>query len=458
MADTQLELNLGDHPTPKKKRSSPKKNQAKRKPASPRTTGREQAKNLSRPKPKKPAGTASKPHRVDVEPPELGKRKGYQSPISRFALIITLSIWFCLLALVLVTQWQGRRKPQVTEAAPPSAPSETIALSIQAGMSARQVAVLLEDNGVVSSAHDFISYLVSHDLASRLRSGTYLFSRGSSDQTVAGLLTSNPAALSVVVTPGQTLSQVDTYLAQRGYAKEGAFLAAAKALAASEGLSFAEGWFFPGTYPVRDGDVASSLAVAMHQAMLDALGPLSGSDAVRQYGLEAVVIIASMIQAETQNPDEMPLIAGIIYNRLEQGIPLGHRRDRPGMRRETGSIPSTPRYLSRKARTTHEGSKACLPVGSAVRALPPLPRRPIPRKRTRCFIFMARMGPSTPRWITKRISVTWKRICKESSWHICFTTRMFINRRISESRIYWWSVRPLWRWGTTSPSRCPVCR
>jgi UPF0755 protein len=61
----------------------------------------------------------------------------------------------------------------------------------------------------------------------------------------------------------------------------------------------------------------------MHQAMLDALGPLSGSDAVRQYGLEAVVIIASMIQAETQNPDEMPLIAGIIYNRLEQGIPLG---------------------------------------------------------------------------------------------------------------------------------------
>jgi UPF0755 protein len=103
----------------------------------------------------------------------------------------------------------------------------------------------------------------------------------------------------------------DTYLAQRGYAKEGAFLAAAKALAASEGLSFAEGWFFPGTIGAGWG-CGFQLAVAMHQAMLDALGPLSGSDAVRQYGWRAVVIIASMIQAETQNPDEMPLIAGII--------------------------------------------------------------------------------------------------------------------------------------------------
>ncbi|MFA6734949.1 MAG: endolytic transglycosylase MltG [Sphaerochaetaceae bacterium] len=391
MADTQLELNLGDHPTPKKKRSSPKKNPAKRKPASPRTTGREQAKNLSRPKPKKPAGTASKPRRGDVEPPELGKRKGYQSPISRFALIITLSIWFCLLALVLVTQWQGRRKPQVTEAAPPSAPSETIALSIQAGMSARQVAVLLEDNGVVSSAHDFISYLVSHDLASRLRSGTYLFSRGSSDQTVAGLLTSNPAALSVVVTPGQTLSQVDTYLAQRGYAKEGAFLAAAKALAASEGLSFAEGWFFPGTYPVRDGDVASSLAVAMHQAMLDALGPLSGSDAVRQYGLEAVVIIASMIQAETQNPDEMPLIAGIIYNRLEQGIPLGIDAT---TRYETGDWehPFNPAVFEQKSPYNTRRVKGLPPSGISCPGLAALTAAAHPQKTDALFYLHGKDG------------------------------------------------------------------
>jgi hypothetical protein len=162
MADTQLELNLGDHPTPKKKRSSPKKNPAKRKPASPRTTGREQAKNLSRPKPKKPQARV-KPTGWTWKPPELGKRKGYQSPISRFALIITLSIWFCCWRWCLSPN--GREaETQVTVAAPlplrlrPS-PFHT------GGNERRQVAVLLEDNGVVSSAHDFISYLVSHDLA-----------------------------------------------------------------------------------------------------------------------------------------------------------------------------------------------------------------------------------------------------------------------------------------------------
>jgi uncharacterized YceG family protein len=36
-----------------------------------------------------------------------------------------------------------------------------------------------------------------------------------------------------------------------------------------------------------------------------------------------VLVIASMVEAETLSPDERQLVAAVIYNRLRQGIPLG---------------------------------------------------------------------------------------------------------------------------------------
>jgi UPF0755 protein len=36
-----------------------------------------------------------------------------------------------------------------------------------------------------------------------------------------------------------------------------------------------------------------------------------------------VLIVASMVERETLAPDERPLVAGVIYNRLKAGMPLG---------------------------------------------------------------------------------------------------------------------------------------
>ncbi len=88
-------------------------------------------------------------------------------------------------------------------------------------------------------------------------------------------------------------------------------------------LSFAEGWLLSGEYVVSQEDVATSLAQAMFASMLALVQPHLGSEQVARWGLEQTLIIASMIQAETQNIEEMPLIASVIYNRLEAGQPLG---------------------------------------------------------------------------------------------------------------------------------------
>ena len=40
-------------------------------------------------------------------------------------------------------------------------------------------------------------------------------------------------------------------------------------------------------------------------------------------------MIASMIEREVQVPEERPLVAAVIYNRLKHGHPARHRRDDP---------------------------------------------------------------------------------------------------------------------------------
>jgi UPF0755 protein len=334
--EKQLELDLGDAPAQKPRKPVRRTTGTRKRKPTGKSPSKERAKNLVRQKQAmhgdgkryrmQPVHPASLKARKEVVIPELGRRKGYRNPISRILLVVSivLGLMFCLLGVLLFLQTTKRRAAE-SSVAPvfASVDDEKVTVTIRSGMSAREVAVLLESQGVIASADRFITYLVSHDLASRLSKGTYLFDRNASDEAIANILSGVNGTFQVSVSPGMTIRQIDTYLSQRGYARQGEFIAATDALVSSEGLSFSEGWFFPGSYPIRKNDAASSLAVAMHQKLLDELSPLSGSEVARTYGLEAVLIIATMVQAETQNGEEMPLIAGIIYNRLAQGIPLG---------------------------------------------------------------------------------------------------------------------------------------
>lgn len=349
--DKQLELDFGGEPKPKRKPAIRKKSgtQAKHveeKPASTKgkstrkttsSTPRKKSPPKSKPLPKQekpvilePVTTQlllpPPPPRMEVVLPEIGERKGYKTPISHTLLVIavTLGVLFCLLGLLVILQTQRRQESvSVSSGGDKAISTASVAVEIHAGMSARQVAVLLEENGIIRSSDAFISYLMAQDLAGKLRSGTYLFEKGMDQEVVARMLTGVSEKLSVVVSNGSTLKAVDGYLSQRGYADEGKFLKAAEALVASDGLSFSEGWFLAGTYAVRREDAANDLAVQMHQAMLAALVPVTGSAVVKDLGVEDVLVIASLIQAETQNEAEMPLISGIIQNRLKADIPLG---------------------------------------------------------------------------------------------------------------------------------------
>lgn len=260
--------------------------------------------------------------RAKVVPPRIGTRHGYR-PSLAFRLripVFLVAIVVCFLALFLAIR---KEVGPVGRYVSSSLQKPYVELTIRAGMSAREVSLLLKEGGVVDDDRSVLQFFVDNNLATILSSGTFVMERGMDYESIGKQLTARVGELVLEVSPSFTLATIDRYLHNRGYAKAGAFLKAAQALKEEHSLSFVEGWLLSGEYVVSNEDPASSLAHAMFDSMLAVVQPHLESEQVARWGLEQTLIVASMIQAETQDVEQMPLIASVIYNRLEAGQPLG---------------------------------------------------------------------------------------------------------------------------------------
>lgn len=199
-----------------------------------------------------------------------------------------------------------------------------VPVTIGQGWSATAIARLLADSGIITNASSFLSAVMAAGAESSLTAGTHYLQPGMSDARLIALLRKAPGdEAEVSIYAGYTLSDIDTYLASRSFAQPGDFLREVDNLVEQEGLGFGEGWLMAGTYTVPLSDAARSLVTAMYHATLLELRPVLRNISDRDMTVEEVVIIASMITGETKNPAEMPVISGIIQNRLAEGIPLG---------------------------------------------------------------------------------------------------------------------------------------
>ena len=129
-----------------------------------------------------------------------------------------------------------------------------------------------------------------------------------------------PLHNSVTIYAGYTLEDIDRMLWSRGFAGRGAFLSACDELASEYGMSFVEGYLMSGVYEFTD---VHSLAYSMLSSTLDWFRSHSQELASSSLSMDDAVRIASMVNRETQDEEQMPFIAAVILNRLEADMPLG---------------------------------------------------------------------------------------------------------------------------------------
>lgn len=202
--------------------------------------------------------------------------------------------------------------------------------TVSEGEQAADVAYNLEQEGLVRNAAAFRAYLIYRGLDTGLQAGEYQLSPALSPVQIAERLQdATPTQIRFVVLPGWRLEEVAAALPTSGFEiSPEAFLAAAQGTRPGyDGVpagATAEGFFFPDEYVLPRGTQAQSLVDALMLRFDHMLtSEIRSGFARNNLNIYQAVILASILQREAVQGDEMPIIASVFYNRLAADMPLG---------------------------------------------------------------------------------------------------------------------------------------
>ena len=211
---------------------------------------------------------------------------------------------------------------------PSGAPGAPVIVQIPAGASTARIAQLLVDNGVISNSLLFRIYVrVNGD--GPFRAGVYSLRRHESyGEAVRGL--GGAAVMDRLTIPeGFTLSQIAARVGTLPGHTAAGFLAAASSGQVRSpyeptGSNDLEGLLFPDTYFVPRGQLDAQILQTMIDRFDDEAGHLGLDSTSTAVGISPyqAVIVASMIEREAKMPDDRPLVAEVVYNRLAKGMRL----------------------------------------------------------------------------------------------------------------------------------------
>jgi UPF0755 protein len=206
--------------------------------------------------------------------------------------------------------------------------SGNLVLTIQPGSRATTVADFLVTHGVLAHRLPFLlRYWLARPRRS-LKAGEYLFDRPLRPIDVYRKLVQGDVYLHLVVIPeGSDRFDIARILQEQLGLPPREFLRATEQSEPIQDLDpqapSLEGYLFPDTYRFARGVSAGAVVATMlarFRQVLDAkfradLSPASG-------GLHDVITLASLVEKETPEPSERPIIAGVFRRRLEKAMAL----------------------------------------------------------------------------------------------------------------------------------------
>jgi UPF0755 protein len=200
-------------------------------------------------------------------------------------------------------------------------------LSIEPGASPREVAQAWVDAGVQTPPRLLYEWFRLSGQARRIRAGSYEIDAGATPRTLLAKMVQGDETLERVrFIEGWTLRQLRAELARAPHLKPASTaLSEAELMAAlgSPGVP-AEGRFFPDTYVYSRGVSDLTVLRRAHKAMEVRLADAwaaRAADSPLKSPAEALVL-ASIVEKETGQAADRPLIAGVFVNRLRTGMLL----------------------------------------------------------------------------------------------------------------------------------------
>ena len=203
----------------------------------------------------------------------------------------------------------------------------TLDLSIEPGTSPKAIAQAVADAGAQTSPTLLFAWFRLSGQSRQMRAGSYEIAPGTSPKMLLSMLVRGEESLrSVTLVEGWNWRQVRQALAKAENLKPDSRALTDESLMAQLGRAgiAPEGRFYPDTYAYAKG--ASDLAV-LQRAMKAMDKHLQSAWEARQRGValksaEEVLTLASIIEKETGEGSDRPMISGVFNNRLRIGMRL----------------------------------------------------------------------------------------------------------------------------------------
>ncbi|HTZ99868.1 MAG TPA: endolytic transglycosylase MltG [Candidatus Aquilonibacter sp.] len=205
---------------------------------------------------------------------------------------------------------------------------ENVFVDIPRGASRWKIAGILRQDDVIRNRLAFTLFSVWHFRRPVLAGEYYIDQPLNSREVFWKMARGQVYVRALLVPEGWTSFEIADEIQQEGICSREDFLAAARDRSLvsnlAPGAQSLEGFLFPSTYEFTRHHSCEQIAKHMVQnfkAVWDAIGP---DPKALPDGLTPlqVVTMASLVERETPDAEERPLVAGVFYNRLRKRVPL----------------------------------------------------------------------------------------------------------------------------------------
>lgn len=213
-------------------------------------------------------------------------------------------------------------------------------ITINKGENVNTISRQLLDNGIIKSAYYFKLYARLHGLSSKIKAGSYNLSPSLSPSDIVNVLAQGDAInreREIKIIPGWNLRNIEDYLLKNKIVASEDFKKISDLKVGAWNLNFAkpdflndapqdanlEGYLFPDTYRIFNDATAEAITEKLLNNFNNKLVAEMRNDIASQgKSIYEIITMASIIEKEVSNFNDMKIVSGIFWKRVENSYPL----------------------------------------------------------------------------------------------------------------------------------------